>query len=322
MEESPLFQDLLDALPNGIMVFNLDGNLVYSNHAACDLLHISAEQYQTEPNERIKQFLGSARSGDVEVIQLSGKTVQLNYHDRFSDGLRVGATLYLTEIVDLHKQEFTANVSHELKTPLTSISGYAEMIETGMAKPEDIPNFASRINREAKRMLKLVGDIIKLNELDETQIMQEAEQVDLYEVAKDTIDTLEPSAMQHHTTLSLSGESSVVTGNRALLSELVFNLIDNAIRYNRDNGSVAVRVHHHVLTVRDTGIGIPKQHQARIFERFYRVDKSRSKATGGTGLGLAIVREICEQHNAQIRLESRVGVGTEISITFPTFHED
>ena len=322
MEESTLFRDLLDALPNGIMAFDLDGNLIYSNQAADSFLHISKSHHSPITYDHIKQFLGTARNGDVEVVQLSGKSVQLQYLDRFSNGLRVGAALYLTDIVDRHKQEFTANVSHELKTPLTSISGYAEMIETGMAKPDDIPNFASRINREATRMLKLVGDIIKLNELDETQIMEEAEQVDLYEIAKDTIETLEPSAMRHHTTLSLSGESSVVTGNRALLSELVFNLIDNAIRYNRDNGSVAVRVRHHVLTVRDTGIGIPKSHQARIFERFYRVDKSRSKATGGTGLGLAIVREICEQHHAQIRLESREGVGTEISITFPTFHED
>ena len=170
--------------------------------------------------------------------------------------------------------------------------------------------------------MKLVTDIIKLTELNATQIMDQAEEVDLYELAQENIETLESAAQSRNTTLSLSGESSVVTGNRSLLSELIYNLIDNAIRYNRDNGSVSVRVHHHVLTVRDTGIGIPKAHQSRIFERFYRVDKSRSKATGGTGLGLAIVRQICEQHHAQIRLESREGVGTEISVTFPTFHED
>lgn len=322
MSEAQLFRQLVESLPNGVLVFDLDGSLIYTNRAAREFLQIQEKHRSHELDERIKQFIGSARNGDAIVIELGAHTVQIAYHDRMDGGQRTGAILYLTIMDDLRKQEFTANVSHELKTPLTSISGYAEMIENGMARPEDVKKFAGRINREARRMLKLVMDIIKLTQLSETQIMEQAEQVDLYALAQENLETLEPAARSQNTTLSLSGETSVVTGNRALLSELVYNLVDNAIRYNRDNGSVSVRVHHHVLTVRDTGIGIPKAHQARIFERFYRVDKSRSKATGGTGLGLAIVRQICEQHHAQIRLESREGVGTEISVTFPTFLED
>ena len=322
MSDTQVFRQIVDALPNGILVIDLDGSILYANRSANEFLRLSTERYTHELDERIRQFLSSARNGDTETIEVSGRTLQFVYNDRLNDGQRCGAILYLTDIGDRRKQEFTANVSHELKTPLTSISGYAEMIENGMAKPADIVSFAARINREAKRMLSLVTDIIKLTELDETQIMQEAEQVDLYAVAAENIETLDSAARSRGVTISLSGESSIVTGNRALLSELIYNLIDNAIRYNRDNGTVSVRVHHHVLTVRDTGIGIPKSHQRRIFERFYRVDKSRSKATGGTGLGLAIVRQIAQQHHAQIRLESREGVGTEISVTFPTFHED
>ena len=322
MDGGRVFERIVTDLPNGIMVFDLDGRIRYANKSANELLHLREERYQHELDDRINQFLGSAREGDADTIEYSGRTLQMVYHDSIEEGQRRGAVLYLTDIGDRHKQEFTANVSHELKTPLTSISGYAELIESGMARPEDVKKFAARINREAKRMLKLVTDIIKLTELDETQIMEEAEQVDLYVLAQENMETLEASALSRNVTMSLSGETSIVTGNRALLSELVYNLIDNAIRYNRDNGSILVRVHHHVLTVRDTGIGIPKAHQSRIFERFYRVDKSRSKATGGTGLGLAIVREICAQHHAQIRLESREGIGTEISVTFPTFHED
>ncbi|MBR0082040.1 MAG: PAS domain-containing protein [Clostridia bacterium] len=322
MSEAQMFRQLIESLPNGVLVFDLDGSVLYSNTAAREILQLHERHPSQELDERIRTFIGSARDGETYTVEIGAHTVQLVYHDRMDNGMRCGAILYLTIVDNLRKQEFTANVSHELKTPLTSISGYAEMIENGMARPEDVKSFAGRINREARRMLKLVTDIIKLTELNATQIMEQAEEVDLYQLAQENIETLESAAQSRNTTLSLSGETSVVTGNRSLLSELIYNLIDNAIRYNRDNGSVSVRVHHHVLTVRDTGIGIPKAHQNRIFERFYRVDKSRSKATGGTGLGLAIVRQICEQHHAQIRLESREGVGTEISVTFPTFHED
>lgn len=322
MEEIQLFREITDMLPIGIVVFDLDGSVLYRNTAAVEFMDKLEKHGSRSLQEQTRSFIGSSRSGDTLPVLLAGRPQLLTYHDRIEDGQRIGAIVYITDNADRHQQEFAANVSHELKTPLTSISGYAEMIENGMAKPEDISKFASRINRESQRMLKLVSDIIKLTELDETEIMEESEQVDLYALAKENIEILESAAMRHNTTIRLSGETAIVNGNRSLLSELIYNLIDNAIRYNRDNGSVVVRVHHDTLSVWDSGIGIPRAHQTRIFDRFYRVDKSHSKATGGTGLGLSIVKEIAEQHHAQIRLESREGIGTEITVTFPTFHED
>ena len=224
------------------------------------------------------------------------------------------------------RQEFTANVSHELKTPLTSISGYAELIETGIAKPADIPDFARKIHGEATRMIQLVNDILQLSHLDnvsETGSEPVMETVDLLEVAKDCVERQKLNARHAYITLTYMGESSLVEGNRQLLDELCQNLCDNAIRYNRPGGKVQLvtacsRDGHCSLTVTDNGIGIPREAQASVFERFYRVDKSRSKATGGTGLGLAIVKHIARIHNARIKLESQVDKGTTITVTFPT----
>lgn len=224
------------------------------------------------------------------------------------------------------RQEFTANVSHELKTPLTSISGYAELIETGIAKPEDVPGFAQKIHVEASRMIQLVNDILQLSSLDnasEAGSEPEMETVDLLTVAKDCVERQKLNARRAYISLNCLGESALVHGNRALLDELCQNLCDNAIRYNRPGGKVQIttacsRDGHCTLTVADNGIGIPKEAQSNVFERFYRVDKSRSKATGGTGLGLAIVKHIARIHNARIKLESQVDVGTTITVTFPT----
>ena len=224
------------------------------------------------------------------------------------------------------RQEFTANVSHELKTPLTSISGYAELIETGIAKPADIPDFARKIHGEATRMIQLVNDILQLSHLDnvsETGSEPVMETVDLLEVAKDCVERQKLNARHAYITLTYMGESALVEGNRQLLDELCQNLCDNAIRYNRPGGKVQLvttcsRDGHCSLTVADNGIGIPREAQASVFERFYRVDKSRSKATGGTGLGLAIVKHIARIHNARIKLESEVDKGTTITVTFPT----
>ncbi len=223
------------------------------------------------------------------------------------------------------RREFTANVSHELKTPLTSISGYAELIETGMAKPEDVVGFAGRIRKEAARLMALVGDIIQLSELDDASedgakklIM---EPVDLAAVASECVEDLQPAARKAYLLLSVQTESAVVQGSRGLLTELCQNLCDNAIRYNRPGGKVEVTVSNVPggveLCVKDNGIGIAPEHQQRVFERFYRVDKSRSKATGGTGLGLAIVKHIAILHNAKIDLESEAGKGTCITVVFP-----
>ena len=224
------------------------------------------------------------------------------------------------------RQEFTANVSHELKTPLTSISGYAELIETGIAKPEDVPGFAEKIHREASRMIQLVNDILQLSHLDNADASASApemETVDLLEVARECVERQKLNARRAYVTLTYLGESAPVRGSRSLLDELCQNLCDNAIRYNRPGGKVQIvtactRDGHCTLTVTDNGIGIPKEAQSSVFERFYRVDKSRSKATGGTGLGLAIVKHIARIHNARIKLESQVDVGTTITVIFPT----
>ena len=224
------------------------------------------------------------------------------------------------------RREFTANVSHELKTPLTSISGYAELIETGIAKPEDVPDFGRKIHSEATRMIQLVNDILQLSKLDtvsETGDAPVMETVDLLDVAKECVERQKLNARRAYISLTYLGESAPVLGSRALLDELCQNLCDNAIRYNRPGGKVQIitacsRDGHCSLTVTDNGIGIPREAQSSVFERFYRVDKSRSKATGGTGLGLAIVKHIARIHNARIKLESQVDVGTTITVTFPT----
>lgn len=218
------------------------------------------------------------------------------------------------------RQEFTANVSHELKTPLTSISGYSELIESGMATDEDVVRFAGEIHQNANRLLTLINDIIRLSELDVSTQEVVYEQLDLYAMAEKCVDMLQVNAENHDVTLQLSGKSAYVNANREMMNELLYNLCDNAIRYNKKGGRVDVSVEETdtevVLSVKDTGIGISKEHQERIFERFYRVDRSRSKLTGETGLGLAIVKHIVAQHHANLELESEKDAGTQIRVRF------
>lgn len=222
----------------------------------------------------------------------------------------------------MSRQDFTANVSHELKTPLTAISGYAELIENGMATQERQVYFAAEIRRNAERLLSLINDIIKLSELDskDSASVDRYEDVDLYALAENCMGNLLVQASKRDIALNLEGESCVVRGNRDMLDELLENLCQNAIRYNNVGGFVRVKVAEEhdgpVLIVEDNGIGIPKEDQERVFERFYRVDKSRSKETGGTGLGLAIVKHIVALHHATIELESEVGKGTKITVKF------
>ncbi len=219
------------------------------------------------------------------------------------------------------RQEFSANVTHELKTPLTSISGYAEMIETGIAKDEDIKEFAGKIHTEAGRLIALIQDIIKITELDEPQADDDFAPMDLLPVAQDTCGLLNFNAERAGIKLSVEGCYGKINGKPELLEELIYNLCDNAIRYNKPGGYVRVSVASEdgqvLLRVADNGIGIPKEHQERIFERFYRADKSRSKASGGTGLGLAIVKHIVIRLDATLQLESEPGEGTEITVRFP-----
>lgn len=214
------------------------------------------------------------------------------------------------------RQEFTANVSHELKTPLTSISGYAELIESGMAQGEDSVQFAGKIRKESARMLALIGDILRLSELDSIGDMPRDDEIDLKAVAEDCKERLTQQAEKRGIRITVSGESEIITGSRTEITELIYNLVDNAIKYNRENGNIEIVISEKKLIVTDTGLGIPHESIPRIFERFYRIDKSRSRAKGGTGLGLSIVRHIAERHGAKIDVESTVGVGTSISVKF------
>lgn len=216
--------------------------------------------------------------------------------------------------------EFTANVSHELKTPLTSISGYAELIESGMAQGEQAKTFAAEIHKSANRLLTLINDIIRLSQMDAPMPDLKFEPVDLAQIATNTFEQLEMSARKANVTLQLDAKPAMVEADRQMMDELLYNLCDNAIRYNVHGGSVKLEVRpvrdKVIVCVQDTGIGISPENQEHVFERFYRVDKSRSKATGGTGLGLAIVKHIAVKHNAQIELESELGRGTKISVIF------
>ena len=219
------------------------------------------------------------------------------------------------------RREFTANVSHELKTPLHTISGCAELMTNGIAKQEDIPKFASQIYSEAQRMIRLVEDIIKLSHLDEGAEDMKRENVDIYSVASETVDNLIPVAEKSDVDITLEGTSAVINGIPQLISAIIFNLCDNAIKYNKKGGKVLVSVKSEdnkaVLTVSDNGIGISEEDSERIFERFYRVDKSHSKEIGGTGLGLSIVKHAARLHNATIDLQSKLNEGTIITVTFP-----
>ena len=218
------------------------------------------------------------------------------------------------------RQEFTANVSHELKTPLTSISGYAELIETGIAGENEVQRFAREIHRNSKRLLTLINDIIRLSELDGGHADNSFSELDLYDIAQTCVEMLRLNAESHGIHIFCKGERCMIHGNKEMIEEVVFNLCDNAIRYNKLGGRVDVTVSardgQKVLSVKDTGIGIPDESKERVFERFYRVDKSRSKSTGGTGLGLAIVKHIVAQHEAKIEMHSEVGKGTEMLVYF------
>lgn len=219
------------------------------------------------------------------------------------------------------RKEFSANVSHELKTPLTSISGYAEIIKNGMVRQEDIPEFADRIYKEARRLIHLIEDIIKLSKLDEESVELEKEEVDLYNLTRDICTRLAPQAAEKKVHIEVQGERVNYRGIRQILDEMIYNICENAIKYNVENGKVSVWVGNTLegpkVLVEDTGIGIPQEHQERIFERFYRVDKSHSKARGGTGLGLSIVKHGALLHHAEVMVESKDGAGSKIILKFP-----
>ena len=225
------------------------------------------------------------------------------------------------EAVSNMRKEFSANVSHELKTPLTSISGYAEIMKNGMVRPADVPVFSERIYKEARRLIHLVEDIIKLSKLDEESVELEKQDVNLYEMTREVVSRLVPQAAQRNVRMEVTGEPVTYFGIRQILDEMIYNVCENAVKYNNENGRVSVWVGNTLegpkVTVTDTGIGIPEEHHERIFERFYRVDKSHSKERGGTGLGLSIVKHGALLHGAKVTVDSAPGKGTRIEMQFP-----
>ena len=260
------------------------------------------------------------------VMTLQGRIYQIDANPVRSEGQTVGAAVFFFDITEKEqaerlRREFTANVSHELKTPLHAISGYAELLQNGMVKSEDIQPFAGKIYGETQRLIRLVEDIISLSHLDEGAGDMQWEETDLYALAEETVRSLAPAAEAARVTLELSGQPAVLTGISQLLHSILYNLCDNGIKYNHPGGHVAVDVRPEadavVLTVADTGIGIAPEHQSRVFERFYRVDKSRSKEVGGTGLGLSIVKHAAKIHGAAISLQSDGQTGTTITVRFP-----
>ena len=279
-----------------------------------------------ERNPDIIKALERAEFQDTSEIQVNrnGRIFQLNISCIRDTGELSGFVILIFDITEKsdsenRRREFTANVSHELKSPLQSIMGSAELIENGLVKKEDMPKFIGNIHSEATRLLTLINDIIKLSKLDEGTTLSEKD-FDLYSLVKENIEVLKSSAEKKNVSVSFKGESLMMKSMKPLVSEIVYNLIDNAIKYNVENGSVEISIsrdkNNIILSVSDTGIGIPEEYQERVFERFYRVDKSHSKETGGTGLGLSIVKHAVQDIGADIKLESRCGKGTVVTVRF------
>lgn len=299
-EEMSLLSVYMRALP-------LTALLLLSMIGACALVAQKLTERLIAPIVRLTESLGDA-DADTEYPELTPVIRRIrSQHEEIlrSANMRV---------------EFTANVSHELKTPLTSISGYAELIENGMATDGMEREFARKIHKSASRLLTLINDIIRLSQMDAPEYQMEWENVDLAQTAESVLEQMKLNAQQMNVDLQMDGRTAMVSADRQMMEELIYNLCDNAIRYNVYGGSVNIQVHpvrdHVRLVVQDTGIGISEENKERVFERFYRVDKSRSKATGGTGLGLAIVKHIAAKHGAQIEMESELGRGTRITVTF------
>lgn len=337
------FEAVTHNMKEGLVLTSEKGEIISINPSAASFFlgvkPDSAEFYEHEKGCIGKDFLTLDRSREThELIERAqangeaesrvsrwGREYQLNASRVLSDGKFTGIVLLIFDVTDKvfaerNRREFTANVSHELKTPLQSIMGSAELIENGLVKPEDMKDFSDRIYKEAARLLTLIEDIIRLSQLDEN-VELAWENLDIAKMASDTAALLRDTAEKKNVKINLDCEPTEIYGVRQLYSEIIYNLCENAIKYNKDGGSVTVSTHPKnggiELTVSDTGIGIPPEHRSRVFERFYRVDKSHSKATGGTGLGLSIVKHAVQYLGGQIDLTSRVGEGTKITVFFP-----
>lgn len=326
------FSQITGSMREGLVLLDEKERVLSINPAACRLF---------DADERCigQDFLTLDRSHDIRLAiadamaqghgearaERGGRVWQFDVSRILSGTAAVGAVLLAFDITERetaeqNRREFTANVSHELKTPLQGIIGSAELLENGMVQPDDVPRFVGHIRKEAQRLVTLIGDIIRLSQLDEGDEMPR-ETVDLLTLSQEAADDLASAAEQKNVTVSVTGESTCVSGVRRLLYEVIYNLCDNGVKYNVEGGSVSVRVGTEdgkaVVSVADTGIGIAPEHQGRIFERFYRVDKSHSKASGGTGLGLSIVKHAVQYHHGMVELQSEEGKGTTIRILLP-----
>lgn len=328
------YMTITEYMKDGLIVTS-QSEVLSINRSAQELFEVTAHEcvnrniITVSRNQELKESLDEALTGKANerLLVIRGRTYQLLANPvRVEDEIS-GAVILVLDVTEKQeaeqmRREFSANVSHELKTPLMSISGYAEIIENNLVKPDDIPKFAGRIHSEASRLSSLVEDIIKLSRLDESDRSTiQMEEVDLYQICREVESQLMLRANERKIEIQVEGGSVKIQGARPILYEMIYNLCDNAIKYNKPEGKVRVTVgyndrKHAIVQVEDTGIGIPKEEQQRIFERFYRVDKSHSRATGGTGLGLSIVKHGALLHDAKIELESTLDVGTKIRLEF------
>lgn len=328
------FDIITENMSEGLVLTDIKGNILTHNKGIEKFFGVGEDingkniltLNRSEVFREIFSDITEKRRGE-DILSLNGRYYDMTANPVFDeDGTPCGAVILAVDITEKEKREklrreFTANVSHELKTPLTSISGISDMLMNGIVAPEDIKGFAGDINKESARLITLVNDIIKLSELDEGAYSTETdEKVDLLKTAAVVKERLEAIAAKKNVKIAVTGEDAEITGGESLVFEMLYNLCDNAVKYNKENGNVTVSVGTSegtpFVTVKDTGIGIPPEYTDRIFERFFRVDKSRSKESGGTGLGLSIVKHIAMSLGADIRVESTVGKGTEITVTF------
>lgn len=326
------FNQITSSMNEGLVLLDNNGTILSINPAAQNIL-------ETDEYCIGKDFLTIDRRHDMSIAiqnalnngkseirsEINGREYQFDISRIQSANKTIGAVLLAFDITERElaektRREFTANVSHELKTPLQGIIGSAELIEGGMVKPEDMPRFVSHIKEEAKRLVVLIEDIIRLSELDEGSAMPQSE-VDLLNIANEVKNNLDETAKAKNVSIQVSGKNVVIEGVKRLIYEIIFNLCDNAIKYNKDGGKVDISVSetesNSVIKVKDNGIGIAPEERNHIFERFYRVDKSHSKASGGTGLGLSIVKHAVQYHNGTVTIDSQIGKGTEITISIP-----
>ena len=326
------FTAITENMREGFLLVDCKMHILSSNHSALELLgrpelDAGCTLYQADCRPEILRAVDTALSGSHAELLLSVEQTswQVLVNPVIASGQVAGAVILFMDVTEREqreqlRREFSANVSHELKTPLTSISGFAELMKEGMVPPEKIPEFSGDIYKESRRLIGLVDDIIQLSRLDENSTQFQRAPVDLYDLSASVLESLRPVAQKQSVTLTLTGQHETISGVEQLLKEMIYNLLDNAIKYNVPNGSVVICVQksgeHTVLSVSDTGIGIPYAHQPRVFERFYRVDKSHSKEVGGTGLGLSIVKHAAQYHGARLELKSQLGRGTTISVTF------